>query len=137
MSARILLLSACLLCSGCMAAGTQVQEAQLTQFHKGHTTTDQVTSALGDPNSNTILPDGSRLLCYTYVQATVRPETFIPIVGGFVGGADTHSNATCFQFAENGIMKGYTATTSQAGSGTMFASGVHQVGRVQEPRSAE
>jgi hypothetical protein len=136
MNARILLLSAFLL-SGCMAAGTQVKEAELTQFHKGHTTVDQVTSALGDPNSNALLPDGSRLLCYTYIQGTVRPETFIPIVGGFVGGADTHSNATCFQFADSGILKGYTSTSSQAGSGTMLASGVHHEGRVAEPRQAE
>ena len=124
--------------SACVAGGTQVKESQLSQFHKGKTTIREVVDALGDPNTNSLLPDGSRMLCYAYVQAAARPETFIPIVGAFVGGADSRSNTTCFQFAENGILKGYTSTSSKFGSGSNLASGVHGDTRTpNEPKQAK
>ncbi len=132
------LLIACLLCTACAAGGTQVKESQLRQFTKGKTTDREVVAALGDPNTNSLLPDGSRLICYTYMEMATRPETFIPIVGGFIGGADSHSNSTCFQFADNGVLKGYSANSSQIGAGSMFASGVHGDQRVKnEPRQAD
>jgi hypothetical protein len=133
-----LALVACLLCAACVAGGTQVKESQLSQFHKGKTTVSEVVNALGDPNTNSLLPDGSRMLCYAYVQAAARPETFIPIVGAFVGGADSRSNTTCFQFADNGILKGYTSTSSKFGSGSNLASGVHGDTRTpNEPKQSQ
>lgn len=129
MKMNLILLSTCLVCTSCMAAGTQVREDQLSQFHKGQTAERTVTANLGDPNSNSLLPDGSRLICYSYIQAAARPESFIPVVGAFVGGADMHSNNTCFQFAENGVLKDYMSSSTQAGAGSMFASGVHSEGR--------
>lgn len=113
----------CLMLMGCVASGTQVKESQLAQFKQGKTTYDDVVARLGPPNSSSLLPDGSRVIVYTYVQAAARPETFIPIVGGLVGGADVHSNMVMFQFTSAGILKSYSSNTTQIGSGTNLEAG--------------
>jgi hypothetical protein len=129
-------LSVCLCCTACVAAGTQVRENQLSQFHKGRSTEADVEAALGAPNQNMLLPDGSRMICYTYVRSTSRPENFIPYVGAFVGGMDTHSNSTCFQFADNGLLKGYTCNSTQSGAGYGLEAGSGMARVPSEPKQA-
>jgi outer membrane protein assembly factor BamE (lipoprotein component of BamABCDE complex) len=120
---QFLSLSAALLLTGCVASGTQVKQEQLSQFHKGDSSIHDVISALGKPNSQSISTDGNRTACYTFVQSTARPESFIPIVGVFVGGADAHTDMTCFTFDSEGILSNYTSTTAESGAGYGFESG--------------
>src|SRR5882757_4441545 len=87
-TAKILLLGAAVVLAGCVAGGVKVEERQLASFQKGQTTYAQVVGRLGAPTSSTLMPDGRRMIIYTYVQTQARPESFIPIVGAFVGGAD-------------------------------------------------
>lgn len=134
---RLGLLSAGLICTACAAGGTQVKESQLSAFQKGKTTDQEVVATLGQPNVNSLLPDGARMMCYSYSQMAVRPQTFIPLVGGFIGGADMKSTSTCFQFAANGILKEYTTTASQIGSGSGLASGIQDSRVPNEPRAAK
>lgn len=133
----LLVALACLSLPACAAGGTQVKESQLSQFRKDVTTDQEVISALGQPNTNTLQFDGSRMMCYTYSQMAVRPQTFIPIVGGFIGGADMKMNTACLQFTPKGVLKDFTTTSSQIGSGGGLASGVGNNGRVaNEPKQA-
>jgi hypothetical protein len=113
----------CALLSGCVSTGVKVDENQLTSFQKGQTTYAQVVARLGSPTSATLLPDGRRMIMYTYVQAQARPESFVPIVGAFVGGADSRSNVVSLTFDQNGVLETYSSTASQYGAGTGLESG--------------
>jgi len=116
--------------------GAQVSEQQLASFEKGKTTYAQVVANLGQPTSQTTSSEGSRIATWTYFESKARASTFIPIVGPFVGGADSRSNVVQMRFDQAGILEGYTDTASQFGSGTGFASGVHSEPVEDQPRQA-
>lgn len=123
--------------SGCAASGVQVKEEQLAAFEKGKTTMQEVVAALGAPTGNTLMPDGSRMISYTYAQAQARPATFIPIVGAFVGGVDARSNSVMLTFDQQGILKTTMSSSHQQGTGTGFAAGTGLQSPVeQQPRRA-
>ncbi|MCP5411442.1 MAG: hypothetical protein H6924_04815 [Alphaproteobacteria bacterium] len=87
----LIVLASLLLLAGCMSAGVKVDERNLASFHKGQTTYQEVLARLGPPTTNSLMPDGRRMLMYSWVQASARPQNFIPLVGAFVGGADSRS----------------------------------------------
>jgi len=125
-----------LLLSGCVATGVQVDEKNLQSFERGKTTYGDVVARLGQPTSNTLLPDGRRMIMYTYMQAQARPENFIPIVGAFVGGADTRSSVVSITFDQTGILETYSSSQSQFGASTGLAAGTGPSDRVShQPRS--
>lgn len=132
---RLVWTSSCLVLMGCVASGTQVKEQQLSQFKAGETTYAQVVATLGPPNSNTLLPDGTRMIAYTYVQAAARPESFIPIVGPLVGGADARSNMVMLHFDSDGKLLTYSSTATQVGSGQNLSAGASPA-RNDEPKSS-
>jgi len=132
---KVLTLLACALLSGCVASGVKVDERNLVSFERGKTTYDQVVERLGQPTGNTLLSDGRRVLTYNYMQAQARPENFIPIVGAFVGGADSRFSFVSITFDDHGVLESYTSSQSQYGAGTGFAAGARPSDRVdQQPR---
>ena len=71
--------------------GTKVDQQNLSQFEKGKTTYAAVVQQLGNPTQSTINSDGTRMVMYTYMQSQAKVANFIPIVGAFMGGADTEN----------------------------------------------
>jgi hypothetical protein len=124
----------CFVLAGCVAGGVKVEERQLSSFQKGQTTVSQVVGQLGSPNSSTLLPDGRRMLMYTYIQAQARPESFVPIVGAFIGGADSHSTMVSLTFTRDGVLESYSSTQTQYGMSTGLAGGSNFEGRTDQPR---
>lgn len=112
-------LAAALLLVGCMSSGTQVDPAKAARFRSGVTTSQEVVAALGPPNGDAIHTDGSRTMVYVYMHSQVRPETFIPIIGGFVGGADAQTQTVSYSFDRNGVMQSGSSGQSQAGAGML------------------
>jgi len=86
---------------GCASSGVKVTEDQTSSFVKGQTTRAQVIQALGNPTSQTKMSDGTRIISYSYARARTRPTTFIPIVGLFAGGTDTHGSSVTLSFDAN------------------------------------
>ncbi len=123
--------------TACMSSGTYVDANQVSQFKKGETTIDQVEKALGTPSSRSILYNGHTAIGYTYVEATARPASFIPLVGGLVGGSDSRMTMASFVFDENGVLTTSTYTGSQNGTGMGFNSGVHNQKIDNTPRKPE
>ena len=70
----------------------------------------------------------------SYAQVTTRPETFIPIVGGFVGGADVKSNAVYLVFGQDGKLMNFSGSASAMGTGMGVASGVGAARTEAQPR---
>ena len=108
---------------GCVAMGTQVQEKQLSKLEKGKTTMQEVVASLGQPSTNTYNSDGTRTIAYMYMEAQTRPETFIPFIGGLIGGADSRSNVVTLRFDKNGTLLDYSSLTSSMGTGMGISSG--------------
>lgn len=120
---RTLIILLCAIVSACAAAGVQVTEQQLSFLVPGKTTIAETVSILGQPNMNTRNPDGSRTISYVYSEAQTRPETFVPIVGAFIGGMDIRSNVVMIQFDQEGHLITHTSSVHAIGSGTNFSSG--------------
>lgn len=62
-------------------------------------------AALGPPNGDVVRADGSRAMLYVYTHSQVRAATFIPIIGGFVGGADATTQTVSYEFDSHGILR--------------------------------
>ncbi|MFD2234830.1 hypothetical protein [Phaeospirillum tilakii] len=123
--------------AGCAASGVQVKEEQLAQFEPGKTTVQDVVASIGKPSNQMLLPDGSRVLVYSYAQVQTRPETFIPIVGAFVGGADMKTNSATLTFDRAGLLKTVSASSGATGTGMGLSSGASAPDRVpDQPRQA-
>ena len=101
--------------SGCSAHGKEISYDQMKRFERGKSTYNDVINAFGDPHQVTVLPDETEMLCYHYQKIAVHPETFIPVVGALVGGADVRMDLTCFNFDNQRVLQSYTTTSSQTG----------------------
>ena len=108
---------AALVLVGCSSSGTRVDPAKVATFERGRTTANEVVASLGPPNGVSTLPDGSRVFAYTYLHTQARPETFIPIIGGFVGGADAQLQSATFIFGPDSVLRGGSSYQSQTGTG--------------------
>lgn len=121
---RMSVLAIVAIVSACAATGVQITEEQLSFLKPGKTTIEEAVANLGQPNMNMRNPDGTRMISYVYSEAQARPETFVPIVGAFIGGVDARSNVVMLQFDRDGRLMAHTASSSMFGTGTNFSSGV-------------
>ena len=123
--------------AACAAHGREISQAQLGQLKKGETTVEQAVYILGRPSGRTMLYDGSTMLTYVYIRAQARPETFIPLIGPLVGGADSYYTTASLTFGPDGVLKQYMSSEGGSGSGLGMASGSvrpRQDGPVEAPR---
>ena len=125
---------AALVLSACASSGAKVTEQQLSQLKAGTTSWADMVAILGQPTSSTFTSQGTRMAIYSYAQVTTRPETFIPIIGAFVGGADIKSNAVALSFDRNGKLMNYSGSASAIGTGMGAASGITPERTESQPR---
>jgi len=105
---------------------------------KGETTVEQAVYLLGKPSGRTNMSTGQTMLSYTYIRAQARAETFIPIIGGFVGGADSYYSNVMLTFNSSGVLESTMSSEGGGGTGLGMASGSmrpRQDGPVEAPRS--
>jgi len=120
--------------AGCAASGAKVSEQQLAQLKVGETTWGDMVAVLGQPTSSSFTSQGTRMAMYSYAQVSTRPETFIPFVGAFVGGADVKSNGVALMFGKDGKLASYSGHSSALGTGMGAASGVAPERTEAQPR---
>ncbi|MBV8798920.1 MAG: hypothetical protein JOY77_10245 [Alphaproteobacteria bacterium] len=130
MTWRVLAMASAVALAGCMATGVQVDQKAISKFEKGRTTVADVEAALGAPTNSMISSDGDQTIMYNYMQMQMRPESFIPYVGAFVGGADTKSSFAMFKFDQRGVLVNYTLSNGQMGMGTNLESNTQMGDRV-------
>lgn len=109
-----------LLLASCVSSGVKVDPSKLSQFHKSETTYSEVIEKLGKPSQSAVLQDGTKVISYIWVSAQARPESFIPIAGAFVGGADSENSIVTLTFNGDGILQNYTSSQGSTGTGTGF-----------------
>ncbi len=108
--------------AACSSSGVQISQEQVSRFEKGVTTYDNVVQALGQPTQKTIDSDGNIEITYNYTEAKMRPESMIPLIGGFVGGTDVKVDSTTITFDSNKVMKDYKLSTYNSGTGYNLSS---------------
>lgn len=107
-----------LVLSGCASSGVKVDPSKVNDFTVGRSTCADVQAALGNPTQRYRLSDEKIRWVYSYASVQARPETFIPIVGAFVGGADTESTMVGFRFSKDCILEKTISSESSLGTGT-------------------
>lgn len=89
------------------ASVTQIEEKLVVN----KTTKKEVENWLGTPSGISKDKDGNDIWSYSYgsSESRVRGETFIPFVGGFLGGANTKSEGKTLHITFNraGIITSY------------------------------
>ena len=125
-----------LLLCGCMASGVIVNEQQVQQFKRGETTEGQIIAVLGQPTSRSNM-NGRRSISYSGVQAQTRPASFIPYIGGLVGGSDVRHSSYTFSFDANGKLADIVSTEGAMGTGTGFAAGGSMQQTEAQPRQPD
>ena len=99
--------------TGCYSVGAQVNEDQLAGFEKGRTTYSDIVSQLGPPTSQSVNSEGGRTASWLYAEVMKsRPESFIPLIGPFIGGADMKSNMVTMSFDGQGVLKNFNSSSS-------------------------
>jgi outer membrane protein assembly factor BamE (lipoprotein component of BamABCDE complex) len=106
---------------GCV--GTEGGERQITdpgkisQIEKGVSTKASIRAAFGAPEGTSFEANGNEIWTYSYVNTSVTPATYVPIVGVFAGGTNVQSSGLTVTFDANGIVKAYAITNGGATSG--------------------
>jgi len=104
----------CVLVVGCASYGKKIDLSSVDKIQKGVTTEAQVKAMLGNPMSVGITAEGKKFMMYMYTQSQTKASTFIPIVGAFVGGADTQTQTLQIWVDENDVVTTYTYNTSNS-----------------------
>lgn len=122
----VLVVAMALALSACIATGRKVSQEKVSQFKVGQTTYQEVIAELGKPTDSTLHSDGRRTLSYFYSQSQASAASFIPYVGGLVGGSETENSFVYLDFDANGILANYSARSGNSSTGTGLISGQRQ-----------
>src|SRR5208283_6056679 len=108
----VTLLAIIIFLTGCVTMGRQIDASAVDKIIQGKTTRDEVIALLGPPSTVSKNSNGTMVFVYSYVSATPKPESFIPLVGVFVSGSNVESQMVSVTFGGNNIVKNVTSTYS-------------------------
>src|SRR5579859_7497465 len=120
-------LALCLGLSGCISpyeAGFDAAERKLSadtiaQIKKGVTTEDGVKTILGSsPDSEMVLPDGSRMMLYDYIEPKDAKPLLSPFGLAGPGSAVLKTKMLRIDIGANGIVEDYSITWDRPGQPT-------------------
>lgn len=107
-------------CAGSSTYGSgEFSSTDVDRIVKGQTTKAEVIRTFGQPASMTRNPhDGSEMLSYSFIKSTAsqRPESYIPVVGAFVGGIDGTATGQVLTITlnERGVVKDYNYSETRS-----------------------
>ena len=107
---KTLCLLALLTLAGCATVGRKLDPAKIDQIKKGETTREQVLKLIGSPDQMTRDGGGNVTFTYMYLRATTKPESFIPVVGSFVGGVNMQNQTLMLTFDPQGVVKDFVSS---------------------------
>lgn len=103
-----------LLMVGCATQGNKIDEEAISKVKKGQTTEAQVVSMLGKPTSSGFSSDGSKMLTFSYTNASANPISFIPYVGMLFSSTDVESQMLYITLDKSGKVADYTYSSSES-----------------------
>lgn len=106
--------------AGCGTSGVQVSPEQAARIERGVSTEADVRAALGAPTGVSVV-NGQRLLVYSGASYAMRPQSFIPIVGAFAGGADWRASHVLVTIGSDGRVADVQSHHQEQGATTGLA----------------
>ena len=121
----------------CASSGVLVNPAQLKAFKKGETTVAEVIAKLGKPTTMITQMDGTTTIQYIHTITETKPESLIPYIGPFFGGAHTiHTKMTTLVFDKDGKLADYSTSQSVTGARPGFPAGSENQKKTDQPPAA-
>ncbi|MCK8045130.1 outer membrane protein assembly factor BamE [Shewanella sp. 1CM18E] len=111
---KIALVCLALLITGCATHGNKIDESAVSKLKKGQTTEEQVITMLGKPTSSGFSSDGSKMLTFSYANASANPISFIPYVGMFFSSTDVESQVLYVTLNKSGKVSDYSYSSSES-----------------------
>lgn len=93
--------AAAMVLAGC--SGTSPEK--LAALQSGRTTVPEAVAALGSPDRDETLPDGSRMLTYVAQSSHTRPVNFVPAANLAWGGWDVKTGEAALMFGPDGRLR--------------------------------
>lgn len=100
-----------LMIAGCVTAGHDFNEKQVSDIHKGRTTETDLVHMFGAPSDRAVNSDGITILTWKYDQMNMKAATFIPIAGAFLGGTNAKNKFLTVTLDANGKVKDYSSSS--------------------------
>lgn len=88
-----------------LAGCSHVDEGALNRLKAGKATVPEAIAALGRPDRDETLPDGSRMLTYIASHSTMRPANLLPGLVYAWGGWDGTTEEAGLMFAPDGVLR--------------------------------
>jgi hypothetical protein len=101
--------------ASCASAGVQVTDEQLSLLRINQTTYPEAVALLGAPTSES-RTGLIHVAAYSYATTSTHAATFVPVVGAFAGGADTHSRTIVLQFDQADVLRNISSSASNVTS---------------------
>jgi outer membrane protein assembly factor BamE (lipoprotein component of BamABCDE complex) len=107
--------------SGCASFGSKQLTSSdiVSQIQVGQSTKSDVKKLLGEP-MNVVFVDTEEDWYYSYTRSTVRPASFIPLVGIFAGGSDMQTYNLTIRFNKDGVVQNVGKGEVKGGAGSIF-----------------
>ena len=77
----------------------------IAQIEKGKTTKKEVKKLIGEPAHISFLQNDEEHWIYSYTESKTKLSSFVPKVGGLLGGSDTKTCSLNVIFSKNGKVK--------------------------------
>lgn len=100
-----------LIIAGCASTGQNFDESKVSQIKKGQTTEAELVQMFGQPTNRAISSEGTTMLTWMYIESRVKGESFIPGVGGFVGGTNSKQKYLTATLGPDGTVQNYTSSS--------------------------
>jgi hypothetical protein len=95
---------------GCASAGRNFDESKVAGIAKGQTTEADLTQMFGPPQNRSTNSEGMTTLMWMYSEMTLKPQSFIPIAGPFIAGADSRMKMLSVILGPDGKVTHYTSS---------------------------
>jgi hypothetical protein len=106
---------------GCASSGNNFDESKISAIKKGVTTETDLVQWFGEPQNRSVNSESIVSLNWTYAEARVKAESFIPYAGAFMGGGKSKVKSLQVQIADNKVT-GFTYTGGGSESRNMTQS---------------
>ncbi len=95
------------LVGACATVGNeQISRPETTsQIQIGKSTKADVKALVGEPTKVNYQENGKEIWEYTYKKGSIKPATFIPVVGWFAGGTNVEGNTLTIMFNKDGVVE--------------------------------
>jgi hypothetical protein len=101
---------------GCASVGKNFNADNVAKIQTGKTTEADLVQMFGEPQQRGLKTGGLKTLTWIYTESRVKGETFIPIAGAFMGGADTKTKSLTVSLGSDGTVTDYAFSGGALGS---------------------